>query len=164
MVYHPLVKQYFDNVLHESIMGLSPKEIHAKLPVEFVTAHEIDPKFRVKIQAIIQKYIDSSISSTVNLPEDISVEAVGDLYMLAWSSGCKGLTVYREGSREGILKTFKDKDDSVPESPPIATKTIAVLSNGEDHLVCPSCGSHSFHKENGCEQCNACGYGKCSVA
>ncbi len=57
------------------------------------------------MQGVIQKYVDSSISSTVNLAEDVSVETVADIYMTAYKAGLKGITVYREGSREGILQT-----------------------------------------------------------
>jgi len=64
------------------------------------------------MQGVIQKYIDSSISSTVNLAEDITVETVAEIYMTAYKSGLKGITVYREGSREGILVTKKEEDDS----------------------------------------------------
>jgi len=63
------------------------------------------------MQGVIQKYIDSSISSTVNLAEDITVETVAEIYMTAYKSGLKGITVYREGSREGILVTKKEEDD-----------------------------------------------------
>jgi ribonucleoside-diphosphate reductase alpha chain len=65
------------------------------------------PEMRVKMQATIQKHIDTAISSTVNLPEDITPEEVERIYLLAWRMGCKGITVYREGSREGILETEK---------------------------------------------------------
>jgi ribonucleoside-diphosphate reductase alpha chain len=78
------------------------------LPDYFVTAHQIKPEMRVKMQAAIQEHIDQSISSTVNLPEDITVEEVERIYMLAYKMGCKGITVYREGSREGILETVKE--------------------------------------------------------
>jgi ribonucleoside-diphosphate reductase alpha chain len=90
-VYHPLIKQLFGDDEH--------------LPEYVVTAHDIDPYFRVKMQGIIQRYVDSSISSTVNLPEDVSVETVADIYLTAYKAGLKGITVYREGSREGILQT-----------------------------------------------------------
>jgi ribonucleoside-diphosphate reductase alpha chain len=90
-VYHPLIKRMFGD--------------DEKLPDYVVTAHQIDPYFRVKMQGVIQKYVDSSISSTVNLPEDVSVETVADIYMTAYKAGLKGITVYREGSREGILQT-----------------------------------------------------------
>jgi len=90
-VYHPLVKQLFGD--------------DEQLPDHVVTAHQIDPYFRVKMQGVIQRYVDSSISSTVNLAEDVSVDTVADIYMTAYKSGLKGITVYREGSREGILQT-----------------------------------------------------------
>lgn len=99
-VYHPLIKKLFGDDEH--------------LPDYVVTAHDIDPYFRVKMQGVIQKYVDSSISSTVNLPEDVSVETVADIYMTAYKAGLKGITVYREGSREGILQTeeFARKQES----------------------------------------------------
>ncbi len=90
-VYHPLVKKMFGT--------------DENLPDYVVTAHDIDPYFRVKMQGVIQKYVDSSISSTVNLAENVSVETVADIYMTAYKAGLKGITVYREGSREGILQT-----------------------------------------------------------
>lgn len=105
-VYHPLIKKLFGDDEH--------------LPEYVVTAHEIDPYFRVKMQGVIQKYVDSSISSTVNLPEDVSVETVADIYMTAYKAGLKGITVYREGSREGILQTeeFAKKQEAGKLSPP----------------------------------------------
>jgi len=95
-VYHPLVTDYLEQFS-------SDKE--SDLPETFVTSHEIEPALRVRTQAAIQKHIDSCISSTVNLPIDISLEEVENIYFLAWKLGCKGITVYREGSREGILIT-----------------------------------------------------------
>ncbi|NKB67062.1 MAG: adenosylcobalamin-dependent ribonucleoside-diphosphate reductase [Candidatus Latescibacteria bacterium] len=102
-VYHPLVKQLFGS--------------DEDLPEYIVTAHDIDPFFRVKMQGVIQQYTDSSISSTINLPEDITVETVADIYITAYKEGLKGVTVYREGSREGILQTddAADKTDSPEE-------------------------------------------------
>jgi ribonucleoside-diphosphate reductase alpha chain len=93
-VYHQLVMQYMQ------ITGISDD---SKLPDFFVPAYAIKPEFRVRMQGVIQKHVDSAISSTVNLPKDATVEQVGDIYMMAWKAGCKGITVYREGSREGIL-------------------------------------------------------------
>lgn len=95
-VFHPLVRQYMD------MYRINDEK---QLPSYFVTAHQIKPEMRVKMQAAIQKHIDTAISSTVNLPEDITPEEVEKIYMLAWKLGCKGITVYREGSREGILET-----------------------------------------------------------
>jgi len=104
-VYHPLIKKMFGD--------------DETLPEYVVTAHDIDPYFRVEMQGIIQKYVDSSISSTVNLPEEVSVETVADIYMTAYKAGLKGITVYREGSREGILQTeeFAKKKGTAEKSP-----------------------------------------------
>ncbi len=103
-VYHPLVKKMFGD--------------DEQLPDYVVTAHQIDPYFRVKMQSVIQRYVDSSISSTVNLPENVTVDTVADIYMTAYKSGLKGITVYREGSREGILQTeeYARKQEAKPEA------------------------------------------------
>ena len=97
-VYHPIIEKLFGD--------------DENLPDHVITAHDIDPYFRVKMQGVIQKYIDSSISSTVNLQNDIKKETVADIYMTAYKANLKGITVYREGSREGILITDDDKGDS----------------------------------------------------
>jgi ribonucleoside-diphosphate reductase alpha chain len=109
-VFHPLVKQY---------MEANKVSDEGQLPSYFVVAHQIRPEMRVKMQATIQKHIDTAISSTVNLPESITPEEVEKIYFLAWKLGCKGITVYREGSREGILETeevSKKKQQSAPVS------------------------------------------------
>ena len=67
------------------------------------TAHVVDSSRRVEIQGLIQKYIDHSISSTINLPEDVNPELISDIYMQAWKSKLKGITIYRDGSRFPIL-------------------------------------------------------------
>ncbi|MDR7519273.1 MAG: adenosylcobalamin-dependent ribonucleoside-diphosphate reductase, partial [Armatimonadota bacterium] len=95
-VYHPLVREYMAR------FGVEREE---DLPAYFVTAHQIRPEMRVKMQATIQRHIDHSISSTVNLAHDVAPEEVERIYFLAWKLGAKGITVYREGSREGILIT-----------------------------------------------------------
>jgi ribonucleoside-diphosphate reductase alpha chain len=75
------------------------------LPECWITAHQIDYKSRIKLQGALQKYIDASISSTINLPRDVDSATVGQIYIDAWKEKLKGVTVYREGSREGILVT-----------------------------------------------------------
>lgn len=100
-VIHPVINQLFGG--------------DEDLPDYVVTSHNIDPYFRVKMQSVIQKYIDSSISSTVNLSENITVDTIADIYMKAYKTGLKGITVYREGSREGILITDKPKEEAAPD-------------------------------------------------
>src|SRR5690606_25885229 len=75
------------------------------------TAPEIDWLRRVEMQALVQKYVTHSISSTINLPSDVSVESVGDIYLSSWKKGLKGITVYRDGSRSGVLVANDAKTD-----------------------------------------------------
>lgn len=93
-VLHPNVENYLDSVEGASIDDL---------PDYFVASDEIDWIQRVKLQGAEQKYIDHSISSTINLPKDTPAEVVGNIYMQAWKSGCKGVTVYVDGTRENVL-------------------------------------------------------------
>ncbi len=83
------------------------KQITGKtdIPDYFVTAYEVAPEKKVELQGALQEYIDSSISVTTNLPKDATVEDVANIYKLAWEKGCKGHTVYREGSRSAVLET-----------------------------------------------------------
>ncbi len=80
----------------------------------FVTSHEIDWKKRVEIQAAITKWLDHSCSSTINLPQGTTPETVGKIYMKAWESGCKGMTVYVDKSRDGVL-TLQGEAETNPE-------------------------------------------------
>jgi ribonucleoside-diphosphate reductase alpha chain len=113
-VYHPLIQALFGDDEH--------------LPEHFVTAHEIDPYFRVRMQGVIQRWVDSSISSTVNLPNEVSVETVADIYITAYRAGLKGITVYREGSREGILVTDKTERPAAETTP--AAEIVAGANGG----------------------------------
>ena len=84
-------------------------EMVAKSPYYKATANDVDWLEKVHMQGAIQKWVDHSISVTINLPNDVSEELVGKLYEEAWRSGCKGCTVYRDGSRTGVLEGIKDK-------------------------------------------------------
>jgi len=107
-VFHSTVQAYIDkHDLQEKINEAEEdKDIESVLP-EFLTrtSHKIDSKKRVTIQGIIQKYIDHSISSTINLPEDVQPELISDIYIQAWKNKLKGITIYRDGSRFPILST-----------------------------------------------------------
>ena len=106
--------------LIDNIQAEEYKEIHDltdddDLPEFFITTHQISVEDRVNVQATWQKYIDASISSTVNLPKSATVEDVKQAYILAWEKGCKGLTIYRAGcKREGVL-TEGDKEEKEVE-------------------------------------------------
>jgi ribonucleoside-diphosphate reductase alpha chain len=92
-VEHPLVARYRERY------GPS-----APLPESFTTARRIDPDARVRLQALVQRHVDQSISSTVNLPAETPLSAIEELYRKAWEAGCKGITVFREGTRASVLE------------------------------------------------------------
>lgn len=105
-VYHPYLKQYLEE------NNLTYEEWERNKEDYCITAHEIDYKDRVKLQGVITHYLDSSLSSTVNLPEETTVEDIEDLYRLAYKCGCKGITIYRDGCSLGsILK----KEERTPQ-------------------------------------------------
>ena len=89
----------------ELYLKLHPKDTVDNLPYYFVSAQDIDYKARIDVQAVAQKYVDSAISATVNLPKETTVEEIEQLYLYAWKSGLKGITIYRDGSRDPILFT-----------------------------------------------------------
>jgi ribonucleoside-diphosphate reductase alpha chain len=80
-----------------------------KSPYYKATSNDVDYMSKVRMQGRIQKWVDHSISVTINIPEDATEELVGRLYLEAWHSGCKGVTVYRDGSRSGVLISDKKK-------------------------------------------------------
>ena len=116
-----------------------------------VTAHDLDPKERINMQAIWQQYIDASISSTVNLPKTATVEDVYDVYMEAWKQGCKGVTVFREGcKRMGVLTTDNKEEEREEISIPVTDTSIEnCIARGLK--IQTGCGSlwvsAYFHKE-----------------
>lgn len=94
---------------YETWMNTTGKTEIADSPYAGATAPEIDWKKRVELQALVQKYTTHSISSTINLAKDVTVDLVGDIYVDSWQKGLKGITVYRDGSRSGILVSTDDK-------------------------------------------------------
>jgi ribonucleoside-diphosphate reductase alpha chain len=98
----------------EQVRTFSEKELDDLIkqsPYYGATSNDVDWVEKVRMQGGVQKWVDHSISVTVNLPEDITEDVVAQVYMAAWESGCKGITVYREGSRSGVLISDKDKKE-----------------------------------------------------
>lgn len=102
-VYHHNVQEYLKHFETDQV------------PAFFTESDKIDWKRRVEIQGVIQKHIDHSISSTINLPKGTSPDVVSELYLLGWKLGLKGVTVYVDGSRDGVLITETTKKESFPQ-------------------------------------------------
>jgi ribonucleoside-diphosphate reductase alpha chain len=101
---------------YETWMEVSGKTEVTDSPYAGATAPEIDWKKRVEMQSLVQKYTTHSISSTINLASDVTIDLVGDIYIDSWQKGLKGITVYRDGSRSGILISTEDKDEVSKEN------------------------------------------------
>ena len=100
-------------------------ELVAKSPYHLATANDVDWVQKVKMQGAIQKWVDHSISVTVNIPNDTSVDLVKEIYKTAWETGCKGCTIYRDGSRSGVLVAADDKDKKQEDKSPTFATTLA---------------------------------------
>ncbi len=119
VVYHPKFITWMningievkDNYTQEQI-----DEIVAKSPYYKATSNDVDWLNKVKMQGAVQKWVDHSISVTINLPNDVSEDMVNKLYVEAWKSGCKGCTVYRDGSRSGVLVSLKNEKKKTIEN------------------------------------------------
>ncbi len=129
-----------DKVKHYSEEEID--ELIKKSPYYKATSNDIDWMAKVKMQGAIQKWVDHSISVTVNLPKDVSEELVGDLYVEAWKSGCKGVTVYRDGSRDGVLiSTKKEKKNTgleyhqAPKRPKSLEADIVRFNNNNEKWI-----------------------------
>jgi ribonucleoside-diphosphate reductase alpha chain len=126
------VKNYDDDQLRELVQ---------KSPYYKATSNDVDWLSKVRMQGMIQKWVDHSISVTVNLPEDITEEMVAKVYQTAWESGCKGCTVYREGSREGVLVTNKKEKEQQTSSvfpskrPPVLECDVIRFKNSHEDWV-----------------------------
>ncbi|MDE6717221.1 MAG: adenosylcobalamin-dependent ribonucleoside-diphosphate reductase [Muribaculaceae bacterium] len=114
------------------VMGIEPKrtmtpeeieELVSLSPYYKATSNDVDWLEKVRMQGAVQKWVDHSISVTINLPNEVSEELVGDLYVEAWKAGCKGCTVYRDGSRNNVMESVKQK------------KTSANSSDTHEHLA-----------------------------
>ncbi len=120
IVFHHKFSEWMKINGYDTTKHYSDEEIDqlvAESPYYKATSNDIDWVAKVRMQGQVQKWVDHSISVTVNLPSDVTEELVGQLYIEAWKSGCKGCTVYRDGSRAGVLVSNKDKKQAAsPEA------------------------------------------------
>ena len=151
-VYTPVVKEYMD------AKNINDEE---QLSDIFVTAMTLNPQERIKMQSAWQKNIDASISSTINLQNEATLEDVYNIYVSAWKNDLKGITIYRDGcKRSGILTNEKPKEEDKRE---ILNQNITeeTLEPGTEEFICPECGNKAIIPTGGCAICLQCGHSKC---
>jgi ribonucleoside-diphosphate reductase alpha chain len=128
IVFHHKFKTWMEANGIDSTQEFSPEEIDTivkKSPYYMATSNDVDWVAKVHMQGKIQKWVDHSISVTINLPSNVSEDLVGKLFFEAWKSGCKGVTVYRDGSRSGVL--ISDKKEEKKKNMPFPTKRPELL-------------------------------------
>lgn len=142
---------------HHLPLTLTDEEIRERFPW-VVESHDIPFMNRVDMQAAMQKYVDNSISSTVNLKNEATVEDIYHIYMEAWEKGCKGITVFRDGCRRGNILGVDTAKKTEPEkeAEPAREERAAVPE-------CPKCHSHHLHVEGHCTTCEECGWSACGL-
>jgi ribonucleoside-diphosphate reductase alpha chain len=129
--------------------SLKETDIPQEIKKIFTTTMEIDPISQIDVQSRFQKYIDNSISKTINIPYNASAEQIREIYIKAWKSGCKGITVYRDKSRsKQVLRSGKK----------LHKKSGKIKKN-----LCPECNSENIYSDGKCFVCKNCGSSSCNV-
>ena len=140
--------ELFEDLAHGDRLA-DREDVPEGVRLVFATAHEIAPEWHVRMQAAFQEHTDLAVSKTVNLPHDAAEREVLEVYTLAHRLGCKGVTVYRDGSR------------AVQVLAHAAQQPAAVLASIPASPACPECGEAAEH-DGRCLTCASCGYSECS--
>lgn len=137
-----------------------PQRTNDELPAFFVSAMDLDPKAHVGVQCTIQRWVDSSISKTVNAPKGYGVAEVAKIYEELYRGGAKGGTVYVDGSRDSQVLTLEAEENEVnttalPEVPQLA-EIINISEPAEEGELCPICHQGTIEEIGGCSTCTNC--------
>src|SRR5690606_28685146 len=135
VVFHHKFKLWMEVNGIDTDKNYSQDEINVlieKSPYYKATSNDVDYVSKVEMQGAIQKWVDHSISVTINVPNDVTEELVGQLYMKAWEVGCKGVTVYRDGSRSGVLISNDKKEEKKTET---AAETAVSFPTKRPHIL-----------------------------
>ena len=146
LVFHHKFKQWMSVKGIDTEKNYSQEELQKIVensPYYKATSNDVDWLSKVRLQGAVQKWVDHSISVTINLPNEVSEELVGKLYLEAWKAGCKGVTVYRDGSRSGVLISNESKKSDNEESlthfptkrPQILEADVVRLQNNKEKWI-----------------------------
>ncbi len=158
------VKDYI--LKHGSIQNLDflPKKVRGI----FITSMDLSYKDHILMQSAFQKYVDNAVSKTINMPHSATVQDVMEAFLLAWKTGCKGITVYRDGSRDQQVLNVGNQSQTQSQQPKTglgildSIKNMSLSNQVADSNICPSCGS-KMQKTEGCAICPMCGFSVCSL-
>jgi ribonucleoside-diphosphate reductase alpha chain len=149
------VNEYFEKIAKEE--GIYSQELMQKIAEQgtiqnideipehvrrlFVTAHDISPEWHVRMQAAFQKYTDNAVSKTVNMPQEATKSDVATVFMTAYELGCKGVTVFRYGSREAVVNIGKVEAEEAPSKDILTPRTRPSVTTGETERIRTGCGN-----------------------